>query len=177
MGRFTSPPTRAAAALKKADTPSETGLTKILIPNPFPPEDDDRDPDADIEQEISSGREQLRALSHQLLVATKPAEMDEIGLNIQRLRVHLMLLNEAQTGKSDPDLQREMKLLRQMIADRGEQDEDEPEDPAQVARYESAKERLDRDGIDQGRAGRMLRIATSLNRRALDTPEPAAHGE
>lgn len=177
MGRFTSPPSRALAAFQKPgeSTAADPGTQKLVLPAPFADTDGEEPEnarDASIQEEIDEAREELRVLVRKLRTVTNDKDLDRLALEIQQLRVHLMLQNEVMTGKVDPDLHREMKLLRAMVGELPPDLPNQPDAEELTARIESAQERLDRDGIDPDRAARILRVAIAA-RDAMTKQEPA----
>lgn len=111
----------------------------------------------------ASLRERLKGMATELLTAP-PARVKQLGLEIQRTRVAMELLNEADTGQSNPDTYKELSMLNRMLA--GEQDLDPTGDEVAQAEAEAL---LRAHTISPETAARIMRVFDSLSASPEDT--------
>lgn len=116
-------------------------------------------------------RKKLKEMAAELLTAP-PARCKQLSQDIVRHRAASKLLNEADTGESDPDTYKELSMLNRMLA--GEQDLDDP--TGDEALQNEAEALLKARGIDPDVARRLMRAfeALSVAREDVRGPEAGA---
>ena len=122
--------------------------------------------------DLEGAKTDLRNLTMELQ-APDARRVRPLTLRIQRMRVAVLLLQEAHTGIADPGTNRELNLLNKLVTGRGldEMDEQEAREEAQ-ARAKALEDRMRDRGADPAAAQRIARALQAVMRApAATTPE------
>lgn len=133
---------------ERPDNPPPPPGTQALAPVP-PPAD---------ELTVAKLREKLKAMATELLTAS-PARVKQLAQEIQRTRIAAALVNEAESGESDPDTYKELSMLNRMLA--GEDTLDDP--TGDEVRHAEAEALLASRGINPDVARRLMRVFESVS--------------
>lgn len=114
------------------------------------------------ELSLEEAKGELNKLCRELRTADAK-RVKPLALQIQRLRVTILLLQEAHSGIADPSTYRELNLLAKMVEDKGLDDmtEQEARDAAQQVATER-EARLAARGGDIASANRIVRLLQSV---------------
>jgi hypothetical protein len=114
------------------------------------------------ELSLDEAKAELNKLSRELRTADAK-RVKPLALQIQRLRVTILLLQEAHSGIADPSTYRELSLLAKMVEDKGLDDmtEQDARDAAQQVASER-EARLASRGGDIASANRIVRLLQSV---------------
>jgi len=98
----------------------------------------------------------------QELLDADAKSLPRLTKEIQRLRVVLQILNEADTGESDPQVHKELSLLNKLITGKGLEGLEGDDEVERRERHQKAEELLADRGVDPAQAGRFMRILTAV---------------
>lgn len=136
-----------------------------------PPPDDDP-PERDLT--LTQARKELASKTQELRKVTNQHQLARLVIDLQKARVLVMLLEEAEgDGKANPNTYRELALLNRMLGGSGGPlgpDPDDPNAPGQAEADElllesEAASRLEKRGISRESIPQMVRVLTALGGR------------
>lgn len=103
----------------------------------------------------------LQAKAQELLDADAKS-LPRLTKEIQRLRVVLLILNEADTSESDPQVHKELSLLNKLVTGKGLEGLEGDDEEERRERHQKAEELLADRGVDPAAAGRFMRILQAV---------------
>jgi hypothetical protein len=98
----------------------------------------------------------------QELLDADAKSLPRLTKEIQRLRVVLQILNEADTGESDPQVHKELSLLNKLITGKGLDGLEGDDEAEKRERQQEAEKLLADRGVDPAQAGRFMRILQAV---------------
>lgn len=147
----------------RKDSPSDAPLydPDALVKPPLPGRDPSTKPADESPLSAADAKKLLQQKAQELLDADAKS-LPRLTKEIQRLRVVLQILNEADTGESDPQVHKELSLLNKLITGKGLEGLEGDDETEKRERHQKAEELLADRGVDPAQAGRFMRILTAV---------------
>lgn len=121
---------------------------------------------------ITSAKQRLEAKLEELQT-TDIKEIPRLTIDIQRLRVALMILKERESKETNPNVYREMSLLTRMIK---QTDLDGDTDEEREQRAQTASDKLEKAGVTAAGARAVIEIFRKMGHGGIpdddEIPEP-----
>lgn len=132
-----------------------------LVKPPLPGRDPSTKPADEKPLSLDDAKKLLQQKAQELLDADAKS-LPRLTKEIQRLRVVLQILNEADTGESDPQVHKELSLLNKLITGKGLEGLEGDDETEKRERHQKAEELLADRGVDPTQAGRFLRVLQAV---------------